>query len=302
MNELLVSIVIPVYNRERELKRALTSVLRQTEQNFEVWVVDDCSEVDLFSSVIQPLNDHRIHYRKLPTKGNANVCRNLGIQESQGKYIALLDSDDEWLPEHLEKRINLIEEMEVDGLFGSMYLDDTISRRPSFSRRRRQGESMADYLLTNGSAQTSSYFLKADSAKKVLWDERLKRHQDYDYAIRFTKDFRFEPCSELTVIVHWAKGERRSESFESHVQFIKKHKSSISPRVYNQYHYKGFFAVVDRDDISSEIKHHYKKESKAFPSHLTLTEFLAVEGYDRTAIPRFLLRFRFLFLVLLKIK
>ena len=65
----LVSIVIPVYNREFELKRAITSVLNQTEQNIEIIVVDDCSTIDI-KKCITDFSDSRISYYRLPTKGN----------------------------------------------------------------------------------------------------------------------------------------------------------------------------------------------------------------------------------------
>lgn len=115
----LVSVIIPVYNRENELKRAINSVLNQTFQNFEIIVVDDFSEININSIVIS-FNDPRILYYKLDKKRNANVCRNLGLKYAKGNYIAMLDSDDEWLPNHLSLRLDYISKTDYDYLYGEM--------------------------------------------------------------------------------------------------------------------------------------------------------------------------------------
>src|ERR1700740_3319071 len=122
---MMVSVVIPVHNREAELVRAIHSVMKQTMQDFEVLVVDDCSSIEL-KPTLEKLGDERIKYFRLPAKGNANVCRNKGIEEAKGKYVAMLDSDDEWQPIHLENKINTLEKKGVDGVFGSCVIDNGI--------------------------------------------------------------------------------------------------------------------------------------------------------------------------------
>ena len=112
----LVSIIIPVKNRSVSLKRALNSILLQTYTHFEVLVVDDKSEEDLVE-VVSGFNDPRFKYflNDMPTS-NANVCRNIGLERAQGEYTAMLDSDDEWLPDHLESKIIFIEDNQCDGV------------------------------------------------------------------------------------------------------------------------------------------------------------------------------------------
>ncbi len=297
-----VSVVIPVYNRPEELRRALNSVLAQTvADDLEVIVVDDCSEVDLNKEVVQPYHDNRIRFFRLEKKGYANVCRNKGILEAKGKYIAMLDSDDEWLPEHLEVRIALLDSGAADGLFGSHYVDNGKTRKPVISRARFTNESMADYLLTTGTAVTPTHIYKTECACAVLWDETLKRHQDFDFSIRFAEKFNFVNCSALTCIVHWEEGVRRTESFEAQMTFIKKHKSQISPRVYNQYHYKAFFQAAGSPGINESILNHYKQESYRFAQQVTLVEFLAVAGHGKSSFFRLWLRFRFSIILLLNL-
>src|SRR5210317_1804272 len=105
---LKVSVVIPVYNRPDLLQRAVSSVSRQSFAPFEILVVDDGS-----SPAIEILNDlHSIPVRILRNVQNQGVsaARNLGIREANGDWIALLDSDDEWMEDKLQKQVHHIEQ------------------------------------------------------------------------------------------------------------------------------------------------------------------------------------------------
>jgi glycosyltransferase involved in cell wall biosynthesis len=95
-----VSVVIPTYNRAKELKRALNSVQAQTFSNWEVLVVDNNSE-DNTNEIVASFNDSRIKLFKIHNHGVIAASRNMGIKEAQGVHIAFLDSDDWWMPEKL---------------------------------------------------------------------------------------------------------------------------------------------------------------------------------------------------------
>src|SRR5213593_3007644 len=90
------TVVIPTYNRKRTILAAIKSVLSQTYADFEAIVVDDGSSDDT-RSVVTALEDPRIHYLWQPN-GGGSKARNTGIDAAQGKYIAFLDSDDQFLP------------------------------------------------------------------------------------------------------------------------------------------------------------------------------------------------------------
>ena len=93
-----VSVVIPTYQRRELLPRAVSSVLAQTFQDFELIVVDDGS-TDGTREALEGLDD-RIHYRWQENRGVA-AARNVGIRLGRGEIVAFLDSDDRWLPDHL---------------------------------------------------------------------------------------------------------------------------------------------------------------------------------------------------------
>src|SRR5262249_13181427 len=100
------SVVIPVYNRADTLSRVLRSVLAQTFQDFEIVVVDDGSKDDP-KSVCDSFHDPRIRYLRQENRGGG-AARNAGIDAARGRFVAFLDSDDEFLPQHLERMHRLL--------------------------------------------------------------------------------------------------------------------------------------------------------------------------------------------------
>ena len=158
----MISVIIPTKNRSKELKRAIFSVLKQTHQEFEILVVDDHSEENILE-VVQSFKDSRITYLKSnKTPSNANVCRNIGIQNATGEFVAMLDSDDEWLPEHLVLSLKEIQNRNLDGVFGGFILDDGVSKKKIWSRERKENEKMVNYLLSDGVAVTPSHIYKTN--------------------------------------------------------------------------------------------------------------------------------------------
>jgi glycosyltransferase involved in cell wall biosynthesis len=100
-----VSVIIPTYNRESTLSRAIDSVLKQTYRNFEVIVVDDGS-TDNTSRVIEKYKDRIRYYSKLHS--GVSAARNLGLEKSEGTWVSFLDSDDYWLPKKLESQMEYL--------------------------------------------------------------------------------------------------------------------------------------------------------------------------------------------------
>lgn len=107
----LVSIITPVYNSEKYLSEHIRSVQAQTHANWEHILVDDCSS-DESETLIKSFQkeDSRIKYHRLDTNSGAGIARNKAIELSEGKYIAFLDSDDQWYPEKLEKQLSFMQE------------------------------------------------------------------------------------------------------------------------------------------------------------------------------------------------
>lgn len=103
----LVSVITPAYNAQRYIKRAIESVLNQTYKNLEVIVIDDGS-TDRTAEIIKSYNDPRIIYLYQENQGQG-PARNYGIRKSKGEYITLLDADDVYLPEKIEKQVQFMQ-------------------------------------------------------------------------------------------------------------------------------------------------------------------------------------------------
>lgn len=104
---MLISVVIPLFNKADYVLRAVRSVLNQSYSDFELIVVDDGS-TDGGAELIESLEDSHINLFKQPNRGVA-AARNAGVQKSTGNWVAFLDADDEYLPEFLKEVVAFIE-------------------------------------------------------------------------------------------------------------------------------------------------------------------------------------------------
>jgi len=114
-----ISIVIPLYNKEKYIQRTLDSVLNQTFQNFECIIID--SSNDGSTNLVKQYADPRIVLVTCE-RSNAAKARNLGVTIAQSDFIAFLDADDEWQPDHLETLLNLKKKYPDAGLFSTPYV------------------------------------------------------------------------------------------------------------------------------------------------------------------------------------
>ena len=131
----MISAIIPVYNRETVIQRAIMSVINQTIKDWEIIIWDDGSSDNTVEKV-KEINDSRIRIYSAPNRGVAGA-RNQAVAKAQGEWIAFLDSDDEWLPEKLEKQIEVVRKKpEIDLVFCSAKkaMGDELEMKPTISR------------------------------------------------------------------------------------------------------------------------------------------------------------------------
>jgi len=210
-----VSVVIAAYNRASTVDRAITSALRQTLPADEIIVVDDGSTDDT-CNIVESLaaQDARIRLLREKTNRGGGAARNVGLAAAQGEFIAFLDSDDEWLPGHLERRIAALRSEPHPALvFGSFYLDDGHFR--TLQRCAPMAEDPLEYLFSaRGGLRTSTFVGYRTELCAIRFDDHLRKHQDWDLVLNLVQRFTVVADSEPTVILHASSPHRLSDSLD----------------------------------------------------------------------------------------
>ena len=199
----LVSVVIPTYNRGRVIGRAIESVLRQTFSDFELIIVDDGS-TDNSCEIVGLYDDSRIRLIRNTQNQGANFCRNIGIKESKGKYIAFQDSDDEWTTDKLEVHIRYMQENNLKASFGPYRVLETSRVVPNdFQQYVNNDGLVREALKRYNIVGTPTLVIEKCIVNDVgMFDEQLPRMQDYDYAIRIAKKYDIGCCPHILLNVH----------------------------------------------------------------------------------------------------
>lgn len=140
----MVSVVLPTFNRSRQLFKAVRSALDQTYANLEVLVVDDGS-IDDTREAIGRLNDARVRYLWQENAG-LPAARNLGMVRAQGDYIAFLDDDDTWLPWKIEAQVAVLSAFPAAGMVWTDYAGVDAQGRVLHPRHLRMRFSAYSYL------------------------------------------------------------------------------------------------------------------------------------------------------------
>jgi glycosyltransferase involved in cell wall biosynthesis len=197
--EPLVSVILPTYNREKLLRRAIQSVLDQTYRNIELIVVDDGS-TDGTGAVVTALNDPRIRYIRLEKNSGANVARNNGIRAARGDFIGFQDSDDEWFPNKLERQMQVFAGAppEVGVVYTAYWRVEPEGRtyRPYPWIARKEGD-IHDELLNGNFVSTQAAIVRRECfAKAGMFLETLPAKQEWEMFIRLARYYRFRYIDE----------------------------------------------------------------------------------------------------------
>ena len=206
----LVSVIIPTCNRAEALRVAISSVLAQTFQDFEIVVVDDAAS-DASREVVASFCEPRMRYIRHPERQGGSAARNTGIRASSADRIAFLDDDDEWFPTKLQKQMELFgRSAPTVGVVYTGFLRVERGTGRILDRKvpSKRGD-LADALLAeNPVGGTSCVAVKRKYLEMVgSFDERLPSFQDYDLWIRLSRVCQFEYTTEplLKYYVHDTK-------------------------------------------------------------------------------------------------
>lgn len=228
-----ISVVIPTYNRERTIKRCIDSVVNQTYPAFEILVVDDGSTDQTIETIKKEYADSNVRVIKQNHKG-AQAARNTGIKAAKGKYIAFLDSDDEWLPDKLKIQVEALQENESAVICGNGYIQmDWQNGIPSVYKKSEEvhnakgrkrltmnGRSGYVYklILQDSFCNFESLLTSKKNLLKIgLLDENVPSFQEWDTAIKLAQTNKVVFIQKPLFVYHLHDGETISKNVKKDI-------------------------------------------------------------------------------------
>lgn len=191
----LISIIVPVYNKGKHLKKCIDSVIQQSYSNWELLLINDGS-VDNSKRVINEFKDRRIIYMEHPNHG-VSYTRNQGIKRAKGEYVIFLDADDFWTNSYLEKHVVQITKNESDIYFSGItkkyvdgkveildfpysgYITETEFKKNFYEIQRK--------TLLYGYTTNKILKLEFLRVNNLLFNERINKSEDLDFYLRCYK-------------------------------------------------------------------------------------------------------------------
>ena len=216
----VISVVIPVYNKEKFIANTIYSVLNQTLSDFELIIVDD-SSTDKSLSIIDSIKDKRIKTYSIKNSG-VSKSRNYGVEKSSSNLIAFLDADDLWKNNHLEQLYKLYLENPNCGMYAMSYMKNInfkSYKKSYFGLSNFSG--ILENFFTSSSvdciASSSSVMIPLNVFKKINgFNENLKKREDTALWIKIALNYKIAFSTITTVeIVITEHGNHLSKSHEN---------------------------------------------------------------------------------------
>ena len=216
----VISVVIPVYNKEKFIENTIYSVLNQTLSDFELIIVDD-SSTDKSLSIIDSIKDKRIKTYSIKNSG-VSKSRNYGVEKSTSNLIAFLDADDLWKNNHLEQLYKLYLENPNCGMYAMSYIKNInfkSYKKSYFGLSNFSGilENFFNSSSVDCIASSSSVMIPLNVFKKINgFNENLKKREDTALWIKIALNYKIAFSTITTVeIVITEHGNHLSKSHEN---------------------------------------------------------------------------------------
>jgi len=209
---LAISVIIPTFNRVHCLSRAIDSVLKQTVQPQSIIVVDDGSDDGSEQLVSQAYP--QVTYKRINNSG-VSAARNVGIQQVSTDWIALLDSDDEWLPNKLERQISLLGESPDCKLCHTEEIWVRNGKRVNqMNKHQKSGGWIFEKCLPLCAISPSSVLLHKSLFEEVgLFREDLPACEDYDLWLKICSKYPVLFLDEPAIIKYGGHDDQLSKKY-----------------------------------------------------------------------------------------
>ena len=234
----MISVIIPVYNAEKSLEKSLISIKNQTwEGVFEIILVNDGSS-DRSKTIIENYQqNHQDQNIILINQENRGVskARNAAMKIAQGDYIALLDSDDEWLPEKTEKQMKFLENQNID-FITSLWNNENITFPYKLQPENKLVRITLKNLLFKITGQTSTAIFKRKIFENTgFFDENQNYSEDANYWMRISEKNQMYLLPEKLVI---AGNGKKSFGFSGLSANLKEMEKGIQKNIWEMYQTK----------------------------------------------------------------
>lgn len=216
-----VSVCIPAYNHAAFVRQSLESVLAQTFGDFEIVVTDDGS-TDETADVIAGVSDPRIKFRRFPANRGACVALNDAVRRSSGEYVAILNSDDAFLPRKLETQVAFLDaHPEVGAVFAyPAFIDEadrpieiTDSRRVFEQSNRSQADWLRYFFYSGNCLCHPTVLVRRVCYERVgLYDERLAQLPDFEQWVRLVARYPIHILPETMILLRELRGQRNASA------------------------------------------------------------------------------------------
>ena len=234
----LVSIVIPLFNKEEWITRTLLSVYSQTYWHWECLIIDDGS-TDNSATVVQDFIDHHPGNWSIITKINEgpSAARNLGIHYSKGEYLAFLDADDIWFPEKLARQVKFMDlHQEVNLSITNYVIFDTQEKKKLRGVRARSVENLLNKWLDMrgfGGLVESTGMLRAKGVNdEILFDPKLRTTEGLDFVFNWHKRGKVTVIKEFLTLYRISPGQLHQREYlvKQNARLIVERHSSTFPQ------------------------------------------------------------------------
>jgi len=250
-----VSAIITAYRRAGVVRAAIASALAQDHPVIEVIVVDDASGDDTAEAVLA-VGDPRVQLLSLPANIGPAGAMNAGIAAARGELVALLDSDDQWLPHKLSRQVAAWQAHPGREalLVASRVLDvrdgRVVGTRPEVPIE--VGEDVADYLFVrDGLLQTSTMLLPRTLASRVGFDAATRRHSDPGFVLRLARAgasvLQLEEPLACWCSVSGAARVSSTRSLDESMAWLRRYGAWMSPRARVAFRYRNHIRILRRD-------------------------------------------------------
>ncbi len=184
----LVSVFIPVYNREKYIKKSIQSILNQSLTDFELIIINDGS-TDNTEEIILSFDSPKIRYYKNKQNLGIPKTRNRGLELARGKYLALLDSDDVALPNRLKIQVDYMESHPEVIVSGTHFKNIKILKRYEHSIKKTDSE-IRSFLLWGVPFLQPTLIIRLNEIKnkKIKYSEECDVAEDYDFAYKIVNE------------------------------------------------------------------------------------------------------------------